>query len=353
MSAGGQCPAIHPNRVVTLFICFGYIGIESGYSGSKRCTGDSLMKIAIEQVLRKLHIETAIFSRWSWKHYRNKFTIQYAAILQEFREHNTMSTPYRAASIIHNARTSAQNGQTGNNIDPELVISIDFGTTYTGVAYVFLPSLSNRRGSLSQAEVQTILDNLVVISRWPTYNTQTSAKTPSALAYENGQRIAWGGRVKSTHAIQVRHFKLGLQDDIKNRYNGDAPVLLGDFLNNSNWRHEQLPDKSAWDYTVDYLTAVVSHVFSEVLPAHFGPRFLENQKKSYVLTVPAIWTDKAKDVTRRAAVKAGIPESKLVLVTEPEAAGLYCATMCTQLDLREGDRYIICDAGGGTVVTRS
>jgi molecular chaperone DnaK (HSP70) len=78
--------------------------------------------------------------------------------------------------------------------------------------------------------------------------------------------------------------------------------------------------------------------------------YLENQRTSYVITVPAIWSDDAKNLTRLAATRAGIPGDKLNLITEPEAAALYCATMCEELDLRQGDRFLVCDAGGGTVV---
>jgi len=77
---------------------------------------------------------------------------------------------------------------------------------------------------------------------------------------------------------------------------------------------------------------------------------LQNQQISYVITVPAIWSDKAKDLTRQAAIAAGILGKKLTLITEPEAAALFCASLCQEVDLQEGDRFLICDAGGGTVV---
>jgi molecular chaperone DnaK (HSP70) len=70
---------------------------------------------------------------------------------------------------------------------------------------------------------------------------------------------------------------------------------------------------------------------------------------TFVLTVPAIWTDKAKELTVQAATRAGM--ENLVLMTEPEAAATYCATLCAETDLREGDIFLVCDAGGGTVVT--
>jgi molecular chaperone DnaK (HSP70) len=71
---------------------------------------------------------------------------------------------------------------------------------------------------------------------------------------------------------------------------------------------------------------------------------------SYIITVPAIWSDMAKNLTRKAASRAGFPDDKITLITEPEAAALYCATNSLEVDLYDGDRFLVCDAGGGTVV---
>jgi Hsp70 protein len=109
-------------------------------------------------------------------------------------------------------------------------------------------------------------------------------------------------------------------------------------------------NKNALDVCADFLTQVHRYIETEALPDALGEAFLAAQSKSYVITVPAIWTDRAKDLTRQAASRAGIPEDKLILVTEPEAAALYSATTGDQLDLQVGDSFIICDAGGGTVV---
>ncbi|WAR31395.1 HS12B-like protein [Mya arenaria] len=44
----------------------------------------------------------------------------------------------------------------------------------------------------------------------------------------------------------------------------------------------------------------------------------------YVLTVPAIWGDKAKAFMREAAMKAGIDSDSLTLALEPEVASIWC-----------------------------
>lgn len=67
-----------------------------------------------------------------------------------------------------------------------------------------------------------------------------------------------------------------------------------------------------------------------------------------------MWSDRAKTATRQAAILAGIispadhPE-RLMLISEPEAAALYCERKSDQFNLTSGQRFMICDAGGGTV----
>jgi hypothetical protein len=253
----------------------------------------------------------------------------------------------------------------GNNADPiahsrpvltttsDLVVGIDFGTTFTGVAYSHTAGVGP---VTSTAEMRKAVDNVVVIKTWPNQTNCYADKTPSILAY-NRHPPTWGGNVKPTDEPRVAHFKLGLQEDIGEHYQANespqaphAESVLGGYLINQNWKHPALPELEAVDFAGDYLTQINQHVTKEVLPRHFGPRFLQNQNLSYVITVPAIWSDKAKEKTKQAAFAAGIEPGNLELITEPEAAALYCATLCNEVDLDEGDRFVICDAGGGTVV---
>jgi hypothetical protein len=238
-----------------------------------------------------------------------------------------------------------------NNAD--LVVGIDFGTTFTGVAYAHMARIGP---ASSTAEMRKAADKVSVIRTWPNKTNYYAEKTPTILAY-NKRPPLWGGNVKPTDVPQVAHFKLGLQEDIITHYQDHSVSavvednsILGGYLSDHNWRHPELPEMRAVDYAGDYLTRIIQHVTQEVLPSQYGERFLQNQKISYVLTVPAIWSDKAKQQTRQAAFASGIEQDDLTLITEPEAAALYCATLCEQVDLEPGDRFMICDAGGGTVV---
>ncbi|XP_052267240.1 heat shock 70 kDa protein 12B-like isoform X2 [Dreissena polymorpha] len=92
-----------------------------------------------------------------------------------------------------------------------------------------------------------------------------------------------------------------------------------------------------------------------------GVDYIEDDTK-WVITVPAIWTDRAKGLMREAATEvAGIRLNKLTIALEPECAAIYCCHLTReQLEIKDGDkkmRYIakpgsviiVVDIGGGTV----
>ena len=109
---------------------------------------------------------------------------------------------------------------------------------------------------------------------------------------------------------------------------------------------------SVADAIADYLRAMHEYAAGKI-EQQLGRRFTR-ESFQYCLTVPAMWSDKAKDTMRKAAIQAGIVKEndipdRLMLVSEPEAAALYCERSCKEYDLKDGDRFLICDAGGGTV----
>ncbi|XP_062591252.1 heat shock 70 kDa protein 12A-like isoform X2 [Saccostrea cucullata] len=88
---------------------------------------------------------------------------------------------------------------------------------------------------------------------------------------------------------------------------------------------------------------------------------VRDQDILWVLTVPAIWSDAAKQFTREAAEQAGIKADDMIFVYEPEAAALYCRLQKLQIindatDSPETDRkttlterkILVFDMGGGT-----
>ncbi|XP_045213041.2 heat shock 70 kDa protein 12A-like isoform X2 [Mercenaria mercenaria] len=86
--------------------------------------------------------------------------------------------------------------------------------------------------------------------------------------------------------------------------------------------------------------------------------FIRREDIRWVITVPAIWTDQAKYLMRESAIKAGITSDSLIMALEPEAASVYCRQLdlCVNREsgvklatLEVGSKYLVLDAGGGTV----
>lgn len=230
----------------------------------------------------------------------------------------------------------------------QLTIGIDFGTTYTGVAFIRSTSSPH-----SQSDLPVMANKLKLVTDWPNQRDYVLGKTPTRIGYKDGKPVSWGGKAVPEEGTQIsRYFKLRLQEGIEKtfvrRARGANPAsLLSDNMSNLTLGPTKKPPE---EIVRDYLYCVLNHVHQKALPTQFGKRVVDSLEISYVLTVPAIWDDGAKHLTRTAAERAGILSEKLTLITEPEAAALYCATICEDLDLQNGDRFLVCDAGGGTVV---
>lgn len=68
------------------------------------------------------------------------------------------------------------------------------------------------------------------------------------------------------------------------------------------------------------------------------------------ITVPAVWSDMAQSKTRACAEAAGMGAgAALHIISEPEAAAVYALSVMDPHDLKIGDTFVLCDAGGGTV----
>ncbi|PKY05178.1 actin-like ATPase domain-containing protein [Aspergillus campestris IBT 28561] len=171
---------------------------------------------------------------------------------------------------------------------PRLILGLDFGTTFSG--------------------------EIEVISTWPKSGNkqETPGKVPTTLAYQEN-RTLWGYQTASLHPDTVFHgFKLLLDPSQHDQY---QPAIRSQSLLKKY-------DKTAVDVAGDYLKCLVAHA-KTVLQRRLGAAF-ECMELHYVLTVPAVWSDKAKDATRVAGVKAGIPVSDITMISEPDAAAMYC-----------------------------
>ena len=106
-------------------------------------------------------------------------------------------------------------------------------------------------------------------------------------------------------------------------------------------------EKEATEVVADYLREIYKHTQFELIK-RYGELFLETTSIQWILTVPAVWSDAAKDATLTAAKQAGMgPDLKLI--SEPEAAAVYTLQAVQPQGLLPNDNFVVCDAGGGTV----
>ncbi|KAH8428085.1 Hsp70 family protein [Aspergillus melleus] len=206
---------------------------------------------------------------------------------------------------------------------PSYLVGIDFGTTYSGVAWAL-------EGS------QGFDEEITVLSTWQDKSNRTYAKVPSVVAYDDNY-ISWGYQVDSC-AEGFRGVKLLLDEDQKLDY---APSLTSRKL-------LKIYNTDAVGVTADYLECLVEHAKEMLKKDRLMPE-KSTLNLRFILTVPAVWSDKAKDATMRAAIQAGISPEDLSLISEPEAAALHALRKVLPGSFSENDTFIVCDAGGGTV----
>lgn len=114
-------------------------------------------------------------------------------------------------------------------------------------------------------------------------------------------------------------------------------------------RQKATGEKSAEELTTDYLQKLCDHLMY-TLGQKLGASILRTIPLEFCLTVPAIWSEVAKETTLRACQKAGLKsEQDIMLVSEPEAAAIYALHGLDPHGLQIGDSFVLCDAGGGTV----
>ncbi|KAH8663252.1 hypothetical protein BGZ61DRAFT_431957 [Ilyonectria robusta] len=206
--------------------------------------------------------------------------------------------------------------------EDKLIIALDFGTTYSGIAYCF----ANDRDCIP-----------ISVDNWPGAESLDAPKIPTQIRYDKNdpEQFDWGATV-SNRSDGVVGVKL-LLDPTQERPSYLRSVNIKKELKN-------LP-KSPVQITADFIGAIYKHGLSEI-SKRFSKDYVDRCNKEHVLSVPAVWSDAAKNATLQAAELAGL--SPIHLIKEPEAAALWTAKKMDRR-LERNDSFVVCDAGGGTV----
>lgn len=109
-------------------------------------------------------------------------------------------------------------------------------------------------------------------------------------------------------------------------------------------------ERSTDQAIVDYLSLLMEYVL-QTLTARLGGDEIKDYEVKYVLTVPAIWSERAVQRTKRAFQEATDLRGTqaITMVSEPEAAAIYELQQARDRIVNEGECFMILDAGGGTV----
>lgn len=242
--------------------------------------------------------------------------------------------------------------------DPQIVVAIDFGTTFLGYAYA-LPSDP---------------DSTYTFHNWPCQaeaGVRQYCKTQSSLWYlprEDGtfylKDWGWAALVNYTNALQaatnegnptgrsdstcglfLTKFKLhfGPEEEVGEDITGSLPEGLG-----------------AERVALDYLREL-GKIVKQELKHRYGS-FIQTMKDvKWCLTVPTMWTEASKqrmiDCMEMAGLLCGrrcppgedASRHQIEITSEPEAALIYCQQIFQRPVFKKGSKLLIVDVGGGTV----
>uniref|UniRef100_A0A6I8N1D2 Heat shock 70 kDa protein 12A n=1 Tax=Ornithorhynchus anatinus TaxID=9258 RepID=A0A6I8N1D2_ORNAN len=236
-----------------------------------------------------------------------------------------------------------------------VVVAIDFGTTSSGYAYSFTKEP----------------ECIHVMRRWEGGDPGVSnQKTPTTILLTPERKFhSFGYAARDFyHDLDPNESKQWLYlEKFKMKLHTTSNLNLETDLTAANGQENQSPRN------LFLRSAVLQEQALKELSDQAGSEF-ENSDVRWVITVPAIWKQPAKQFMRQAAYQAGMatPENpeQLIIALEPEAASIYCRKLRLHqmIDLStkaavngytssdtvgagfaQGDRYVVVDSGGGTV----
>ena len=224
-------------------------------------------------------------------------------------------------------------------MNAEFSIGIDLGTTNSVLAYSRLddPDLKINLLPIPQIVAPATIESLFSLPSFLYLGLQSETQNFA---------LPWS---PLGHSFAVGEFARTQSADVPTRTVAAAKSWL---CHSRVDRHQPIlpwgaPDEVTKVSPVEVTRYYLAHLVS-TWNAAFPNTPIAGQK--VVITVPASFDASARDLTREAALAAGLPDS-LVLLEEPQAA-LYAwlgkAGKTWHKQLAEGDTLLVCDVGGGT-----
>ncbi|KAJ7353743.1 hypothetical protein OS493_032613 [Desmophyllum pertusum] len=231
-----------------------------------------------------------------------------------------------------------------------VVVAIDFGTTYSGYAFSFIKNQGKDSIFMNRDWTN---DDGVRTSKTPTCLLLKSDLSFDSFGYEAVQKYAGlQGEGNAGKYLFFQHFKMVLHSD--------ETVNTETTIKASNG--QLVKAKTVFATSINFFKKEALKVIcTQTGDDHFSANDI-----LWVLTVPAIWTPRAKQFMREAAYEAGLgsPDNpnQVMIALEPEAAAIACLTKDTSefksetgrssvkgLVAQPNTHYMVVDIGGGTL----
>ncbi|XP_063446045.1 heat shock 70 kDa protein 12A-like isoform X1 [Mytilus trossulus] len=252
------------------------------------------------------------------------------------------SQPTHGPKAVSNKLTSVPLPPSKKQHEPDylIVAALDFGTAYSGYAFSMRSNFKTNPLKIHANQAWNAGGRQLLSLKTPTTLLLNADKQFKAFGYEAENTYA-DLAIEDEHSdyFLFRRFKMNLHN--KKKIGND--LIIEDITGK--------PMAALFVFTLS-IEALVKHLMALLEREGTGVQMKEIR---WVLTVPAIWTDSAKQFMRKGAVQAGIPENNLYIALEPEAASIFCQYLPIEhlhgADFKmaeAGTQYMVVDLGGGT-----
>ncbi|KAK9508986.1 hypothetical protein O3M35_006410 [Rhynocoris fuscipes] len=242
-------------------------------------------------------------------------------------------------NLVEKIVVNVENDRKQKKIDNfEVVVSIDIGTTYSGYAFAYTRNQSDKQiHMMRQSEGGD--------------RGLNNQKVPTILLLNPDEKFhSFGFAARDFyHDLDAKEAKEWLYfDKFKMKLHNNMDVNRESKVSALNGKN--VSALLVFSHTLRYMK---DHVLKELNDQGSYPRI------RWVITVPALWTQQAKQFVREAAYMADIctPENSdhLLIALEPKAASVCCRHLhfdqIIQIEkgLVKSGSYMVVDCGGGTV----
>ncbi|KAK3595739.1 hypothetical protein CHS0354_025365 [Potamilus streckersoni] len=226
------------------------------------------------------------------------------------------------------------------NEEFNLVIALDIGSRYSGYACQNVDTFRSNPSNVwinsqwgQPMEVCKTSTAVLISSDWVAHSFGNKAELMFYREYDKNRENAkqdWFFFKDFKMALYTKNFRDSISEYIEDYFSRKKPI-------------------------VEVMSKLIELLKNDCIQRYERIEKINLDRVRWIITVPAIWTEHAKNIMRRAAEMAGIPGKKLILALEPEAAAINCIFLSKQeksgmcnLGI-SGDKFLVVDLGGGTL----